>query len=67
VAFEQRLADEATKLREAAKKLPEGSRAQDLLLKRARQTETASQINSWLRSPGVQPPTELGRLLSDKK
>ena len=67
MSFEQRLADEAARLREAANKLPDGSRAQEVLLKRARQTEAASQINDWLRSPGLQPPTDLARLFSGKK
>jgi hypothetical protein len=67
MSFEQRLADEAARLREAANKLPDGSRAQEVLLKRARQTEAASQINDWLRSPGLQPPTDMARLLSGKR
>jgi hypothetical protein len=30
-----------------------------LYLRRARQAETASHINDWLASPGLQPPTAL--------
>jgi hypothetical protein len=40
---------------QAAEKQPLGSMARDLLLRRARQAETASHINNWLRSPGLQP------------
>ena len=53
--FEKRLAEQAQKFREMASKLPEGSKAQDLLLRRARQMETTSEINKWLRSPDLQP------------
>jgi hypothetical protein len=67
LSFEQRLANEAARLREAARALPNGSRAQELLLRRAGQTETASQINLWINSPGLQPPTGLADLISTKK
>jgi hypothetical protein len=30
--------------------------ARELLLKRARQAETASRVNEWLRSPGLKSP-----------
>ena len=40
--FEERLAEEAFKLRAAAEKQPPGSMARELLLRRARQAETAS-------------------------
>ena len=65
--FEERLAEEAIKLKAAAEKQPAGSTARELLLRRARQTETASHINNWLNSPGLQPPKALGNLLSDQK
>ena len=64
--FQERLAEEAQRFREAAQKLPPGSHAQELLLRRARQAETASHMNEWLTSPGLQPPTALKNLLSDK-
>ena len=38
-----------------AQKLPYG-KERDALLKKARQLETASQINQWLSSPGLSPP-----------
>lgn len=64
--FQERLAEEALRFREAAQKLPSGSHAQELLLRRARQAETASHINEWLNSPGPQPPKALKNLLSDQ-
>ena len=60
--FQQRLAEEAAGLREGAEKLPQGSMARELLMRRARQAETASHIEDWLRSPGLQPPKELENL-----
>ena len=64
--FQERLAEEAQRFKEAAAKLPPGSHAEELLLRRARQAETASHINEWLTSPGLQPPKALGNLLSDQ-
>ena len=40
----------------AAEELPPGT-ARELLLRRARLAETASHMNEWLHSPGLQPPT----------
>jgi hypothetical protein len=54
--FEERLADEARRFKQAAEKELPGSMARELLLRRARQAETASSMNEWLRSPGLQPP-----------
>jgi hypothetical protein len=59
--FDQRLVEEAARFREAAEQLPPGM-AKELYLKRARQAETASQINRWLNSPGLQPPEALADL-----
>jgi hypothetical protein len=53
-SFEQRLAEEAQRFREAAEALPPGM-AQELLLKRARMAERAVHMNQWLKSPGPQP------------
>jgi hypothetical protein len=61
--FEERLAEEARRFKEAANKLPPGT-ARELLLRRARQADTAH-INMWLKSPGLQPPTSLEKLLPD--
>jgi hypothetical protein len=63
--FEERLAEEAERFREAAARLSPGT-AQELLLRRARQAETASHINAWLKSPGLQPPKELEDLPAKK-
>jgi hypothetical protein len=53
--FEERLAEEALRFKEAAEKQPPGSMARELLLRRARQAETASRISEWLSSPGLAP------------
>ncbi|MBR0964788.1 hypothetical protein JQ554_13645 [Bradyrhizobium diazoefficiens] len=55
-SFEQLLAEEAQQFREAAEKEPPGSTARDLLLRRARQAETASHMKEWLTSPGLTSP-----------
>jgi hypothetical protein len=65
--FEERLAEEAIKFKGAAEKQPPGSTARELLLRRARQAETAAHINAWLRSPGLRPPASLENVLSDQK
>ncbi len=55
--FKERLAEESRRFKEAADQLPPGT-ARELLLRRARQAETAAHINKWLTSPGLQPPAE---------
>ena len=54
--FEERLAEEAQRFKEAAEKQPPGSTARELLLRRARQAEAASRMNNWLSSPGLASP-----------
>jgi hypothetical protein len=54
--FEERLAEESCRFKEAADHLPPGT-ARELLLRRARQAETASHMNQWLSSKGLQRPT----------
>lgn len=54
--FEERLAEEAKRFRKAAEQLPPGTE-RELLIRRARQAETASHMNDWLRSPGLKAPT----------
>lgn len=54
--LEQRLATEASRLREQAKLLGPGV-LRETLLRKARQTEMAAQMNEWLQSPGLRPPT----------
>jgi hypothetical protein len=53
--FQQHLAEEAERFKKAAEQAPAGM-ARELLLRRARQAETASRVNDWIRSPGLQPP-----------
>jgi hypothetical protein len=53
--FEQRLAQEACRVKERAKTLPQGQE-RELLSRKARQLETASRINDWMSSPGLRPP-----------
>jgi hypothetical protein len=51
LSFEERLAEEARRFKEEAEKLPPGSKARDLILRRAQQAERALQISEWVRSP----------------
>jgi hypothetical protein len=51
----QRLAEEVQRLEQEARSVPPGIE-RDRLIRRARQAETASHINAWLSSPGVQAP-----------
>jgi hypothetical protein len=55
VSFEDRLTQEALRLREQAKSLPPGME-RDKIIRKARQAETAAHINEWLTSPGLRPP-----------
>lgn len=52
--FEERLAEEATRFKQAAEEQPVGSMARELLLRRARQAEAASHMSDWLKSPALQ-------------
>jgi hypothetical protein len=52
-SFEERLADEATRLREEAKLLPPGA-VRDEVVRKARQIEAASHLNEWLAVPKLQ-------------
>ena len=54
-SLEERLAEEAKRLRAEAKLLPLGA-ARDQLIRRAREAETSSHMSEWLRSPGLRPP-----------
>ena len=53
--LEERLTEQAKRLREEAKLLPPGAEREGLI-RRARQAETGSHVSEWLRSPGLQPP-----------
>jgi hypothetical protein len=54
-AFEDRIAAEKARLEAQVTNVPHGP-ARDALLKKIRQLETASRLNEWLNSPGLQPP-----------
>jgi hypothetical protein len=56
LTFEYRLAQEAINLRLQANGMPAGVRRTELLRK-ARQIDVAGEINNWLSSTGLQPPT----------
>jgi hypothetical protein len=53
--FEDQIAAEKARIEAQVAKLPPGPQ-KDGLLKKLRQLETASHINDWLSSPGLQPP-----------
>ena len=53
--LEQRLAEEAKRLRDEAKLLPPSALRSEIIRK-ARQIETGALISEWLRSPGLQAP-----------
>jgi hypothetical protein len=54
-AFKDRLASFARDARERASKLEPGI-VRDDLERKARQADTASRIDEWVNSPGLQPP-----------
>ena len=56
LTFEYRLAQEAINLRLQAKGMPLCVRRTELLRK-ARQIDVAGELNKWLTSPGLQPPS----------
>ena len=66
LTFEQRLANEAARLKETARALPDGTHAKQSILKRARQTDAAAEINRWLSSPGLGPLKEIVERFSEK-
>jgi hypothetical protein len=53
--LEERLAQEAERLRQEAKGTPPGIE-RERMIRRARQAETALHVNEWLSSPGLQAP-----------
>jgi hypothetical protein len=54
--FKERLAEEARRYKEAAALEAPNSMARELLLRRARQAETAAHVNEWLSSPRLHSP-----------
>lgn len=55
VSFKDRLALFAQEAQEKASQMPSGPEREDML-RRARQAETASRLDAWANSPGLQPP-----------
>jgi hypothetical protein len=55
ISLEERLAEEAKRLREAARLLPPGA-VRQAALRKARQAEIAAHLSEWLQSPGLKPP-----------
>nr|WP_249135528.1 hypothetical protein [Bradyrhizobium sp. AUGA SZCCT0222] len=53
--LDQRLAEQAKRLRDEARGSPPGFE-RERLLRKAREAETAARMQDWLRSPGLQPP-----------
>ncbi|MCW1996211.1 hypothetical protein ABIE85_005339 [Bradyrhizobium diazoefficiens] len=54
-SLEERLAEQAQRLRQEAKSLPPGIE-RERAIRKARQAETSSHISGWLNSPGLQAP-----------
>jgi len=55
ITIEQKWHQQSEAAKNEAEKLPHG-KERDALARKARQLHTASQINEWLASPGLQPP-----------
>ena len=55
VSLDQRLLEQAERLRKEARGTPPGVQ-RDRLLRLARQAETGSHMTEWLTSPGLRPP-----------
>lgn len=54
-SFEARLLQHAQQVREVAHLLPPGKK-REMLLRQARASEMAVQIDRWISSPGLRPP-----------
>jgi hypothetical protein len=55
LSLRERLDQEAERLRYEAKRLPHGA-DREILIRKARQAETATRIDEWLSSPGLRAP-----------
>jgi hypothetical protein len=55
ISIEQKWHQQSEAAKSEAEKLPFG-KERDALERRARQLETASQVNQWLSSPGLRSP-----------
>jgi hypothetical protein len=56
--FEGRIAAEKARLEAQVANVPHGP-TRDAMLRKIRQLETASHVNEWLTSPGLQPPKHI--------
>jgi hypothetical protein len=56
LSLPDRLDQEIERLRAEAEKLPPGNHEREVLLRKARQAETALHVNEWVASPGLKPP-----------
>jgi hypothetical protein len=54
--FDQSPSAQAERLRKEARGTPPGVKC-DQLLRRARQLESKARVQTWLNSPGLNPPT----------
>jgi hypothetical protein len=59
-SVEERLAEEAKRLRKQAQGTPPGIE-RERLVRRARQAETTTRMTEWLTSRGLQAPKEVNR------
>jgi len=64
LTFEERLAQQAARLHDAAQKMPPGKERGELL-KRAQQAETAAGINRWLSSGLEQSDLEVRQAINE--
>ena len=55
VSLQDRISSFAETARKVAALLPPGAE-RDVLLRKARQADTASNLTDWVNSPGLQPP-----------
>ena len=55
ITIEEKWHQQSEAAKDEAEKLPHGEE-REALVRTARQLHTASQINEWLASPGLQPP-----------
>jgi hypothetical protein len=53
--IEEKWRQQSEAAQQEAEKLPHGKK-REALVRKARQLQTASQINQWLSSPALQPP-----------
>lgn len=53
--LEERMAEQAARLKDQASQLPAGAE-REAMLKRARIAETGAHLSDWITSPGLRPP-----------